>query len=78
MNERDTVIVHFINADTNELISFYTTRNFSETVKAFHYMKYNSDITIVYKDIEGTVEDVDIAIGGDELLTCIKVYINVF
>ena len=78
--ERDTVLVHFYDYETGKLISYYTTYNFSETLKAFHYMKYNEDISIYNseKDIEGHVEDVYVEAGSKEMLTCIKVYIKVY
>lgn len=76
--ERDTVLVHIYSWDTGELLGYYTTSNFSETLKAFHYMKYNDDISAFCGDAEGSVVDVNVHLGDKEMLTCINVYIRVY
>ncbi len=83
--ERNVVNVHILDEKNSKLLSYYTTENFSETLKAFHYMKYNDDITISIDvdndDIdekEGCVTDVTVTCGSKDLLTSINVYVKVY
>ena len=76
--ERDTILVHILSWDTGELLGHYTTSNFSETLKAFHYMQYNDDISAFCGDKEGRVVDINVQLGNENMLTCINIYVRVY
>lgn len=78
MNIMNETLIRLKDVDNkNSMLAAFYTNNPVEYLKMYHFCKKN-DISLCLhnENVEGSIEEIEVAFGGDENLPCIDVWIN--